>query len=289
MQKVRGGRKLWIGIGVAALIVLIAGLYWLFSAPSVSAAVLYVDNGTVAVDVGHGWERGEDEMELPQGAKIKVGPESSASVVLLEGEVMHLEPLTTVVLDTITDNRIHITQLSGETWNKVTKISGISTFEVETPTTVATVRGTEFFVSVGDEDDIVAVSEGDVDVSPANDTKDMQKIKPDQQMRHKKKTNQMVIEKFNNPALIQKFRAKYVKHLQQMRMRELRKNAKLMGLAKKRYGITDKDVTQHLKDLDEGKKDADAEYQQVPGMLKKKVARAYKLTQAIKKAKAQKP
>jgi len=282
-------KNVWAGIGIAAVVILAVGAYWLFSVPGVSAAVLYVENGTVAVDTGHGWVAGTDEMELPVGAKVRTNPDSTASVILLEGEVVHLEPSTEISIDKVTSDTIHVTQDYGETWNKVTKISGISTFEVETPTTVATVRGTEFFVTANADEDDVAVSEGTVDVALTNASEAKEEIGPMSKMSFKKKNKQIIKSAFDDQAKINKFQAKYVKHLQHMRAQELRKQSRVVGMAKRMTGTTDAQIKQHLEELDDGAKDLDAEYKQVPGMLKAKAERTYKLTQAIRKAKMKKP
>ncbi len=282
-------KNVWVGIGIAAVVILAVGAYWLFSVPAVSAAVLYVENGTVAVDTGHGWVAGTDEMELPVGAKVRTNPDSTASVILLEGEVVHLEPSTEISIDTVNADTIHVTQDYGETWNKVTKISGISTFEVETPTTVATVRGTEFFVISNADEDDVAVSEGNVEVTLTNASEAKEEVGPMDKMSFKKKNKQIIKSKFDDQAKIAKFQAKYVKHLQHMRAQELKKQHKVVAMAKKMTGTTDAQITQHFEELDDGVKDLDQDYKQVPGMLKAKAERTYKLTQAIRKAKMKKP
>jgi len=257
--------------------------FWLFAAPPVSAAVLYIDEGTVDVDQGKGWMPGTDEMELRQGAKVRTST-GSASVIVLEGEVVHLEPNTEIALAEISEDTIRIKQTAGETWNKITKISGISTFEVETPTTVATVRGTEFFVTVGDEEDDVEVADGEVDVAFTKKRGDKHKLGAMRKMRMKHKLDTMTEEAVSDDPRIGKFREKYVTQLKRMRTREMKKHGALMGLAKKQYGINDDQVKNYLDEVDEGKQNEDKAYAQVPGVLKKKAERAYKITKEIKKA-----
>ncbi len=272
--------KVVASIGVVVVILIAAGAFWLFSTPPVTAAILYVDEGTVEVDTGSGWTQGMDEMELPVGTKVKTGT-GSASVVMLEGEVMHLEPGTEVALSEITDQKIKITQIIGETWHKVTKISGISTYEVETPNTVATVRGTEFFV----KDDDVVVEEGEVEVGFVKTPSKKLMVKSKRTMKMQAALDTMTEDVFEEDARAGKFKEKYIKHLKRMRMREIKKHDKLMNLAKKRYGINDEQVHQYLDDVDEGKQDEDKAYHAIPGPLKKKAERAYKITKAIKRAK----
>ncbi len=269
-------------IGVIVVILIAAGAFWLFSVPPATAAVLYVDEGTVEIDVGKGWVPGQDEMELLAGAKVRTGA-GAASVVMLEGEVMHLEPQTEVTLQEISDQTIKITQLLGETWHKVTKISGISTYEIETPSTVATVRGTEFYVT-SDEEDAIAVEEGEVEVGFVKTPSKKLMVGPKRKMRMQAKLDTMTEEEFTDDPRAAKFKENYIKKLQRMRMREIKKNERLINVAMKRYGVTDEKMRQFLDDVDEGRQDEDKLYEQVPKPLRKKAERAYKITKAIKKA-----
>src|SRR3990172_6864214 len=121
-------------IAAAVILIILGAVYFLAIAPkAATAAILYVERGQVEVNTGTGWQTGNDEMELKKGSGVRTA-DGEATVVLLEGEVMHLEPNTEVKLEQISGKKIKITQLAGETWNKVTKISGISEFIVETPT-----------------------------------------------------------------------------------------------------------------------------------------------------------
>ena len=275
--------KMWAVVGGVLVVLVAIGAYWALSAPAVTAAVLYVDEGTVEVNTGSGWTQGSDEMELPAGAQVRTGS-GAASVVLLEGEVMHLEPNTEVTLSEVSENKIKILQTLGETWHKVTKISGVSTYEVETPNTVATVRGTEFYVNTGEDDDI-AVEEGEVEAGFVKQPSKKLMVKSKHKMKMQAKLDKMTEEELGDDARVAKFQEKYIKHLKRIRLREIRKQGKLGKMMMKRYGVTDENMQQYLDDVDEGRQDEDKAYEQVPGPLKKKVERAYKITKAIKRAK----
>ncbi len=276
-------KNYWWGGGALAVVVLLAGVFWTLSAPPISAAVLYIDNGVVEVDIGNGWVQGADEMELGEGAKVRTG-DGSASVVLQEGEVMSLEPNTEVELSELSKNKISIRQIAGETWNKITKISGISSYDVETPNTVATVRGTEFFLATNVEDDLL-VEEGEVDFGFIKTPS--KKIGIKAKNKAKAKGQDITEETFTTDPRAAKFKEKYIKHLKQIRMREIKKNKALLGIAKKQYGVTDDQLQKYLEDADEGRTDIDADYKQVPGVFKGKIERAYLITKAIRKAKSQ--
>lgn len=279
-------KKVLTVIGIIVVVLLAIGAWWVYYVPAPAVAILYIEEGAAEVDLGQGWIAAQDEMELAQGAKVRTGKDGAASVVLLEGEVVHLEPNTEITLSEITDTRMRIKQLAGETWNKITRISGIMTFEVETPNTVATVRGTELMVKVGDEEDEVAVGEGEAEVGFVKTPSKKLVVGAMRRVRMQAALDTITEETLaaDDPRLA-KFREKYVKHLQRVRLREIRRHKQLLRMAQKRYGVDEEQMNQFLREVDEGKKDEDALYRQLPGVLKKKAERAYKITKAIKKAK----
>ena len=57
---------------------------------------------------------------------------------------------------------IKINQIVGRTWNRVQKLVGASIYEVNTPTAVATVRGTAFGIDTNASGSAVTVDEGTV-------------------------------------------------------------------------------------------------------------------------------
>ncbi len=265
----------WVPIIGVAVIILAIGAFFLMPS-SVSAAILYIESGTVEVNTGKGWVPATDEMELKQGAQIKT-TEGEATVVLREGEIVHLQPNSEIKLDQI-GKTIKITQVAGETWNKVTKISGVSEFSIETPTTVATVRGTEFILN----NEELTVGEGEVDYGNKADKKQI-KVKG-----HKKAMANLMTEEDMSEADIakmQKFPEKYIKALQKVRAREIKKQTKMLKLAKNKETV-DKDIDLMLKEVDEGKQDEEEIYHKAPSIMKPRLKRTYELTKEIKRMKA---
>ena len=90
-------------------------------------------------------------MDLIQSDSVRTGDDSSASIILFESSIVRLDSNTEVTLEElIKDEKTSVTiqQDSGRTWNTVSKISGIDDYDVQTPTTVASVRGTAFVIIV---------------------------------------------------------------------------------------------------------------------------------------------
>ncbi len=267
-----------LAITAIVILVVLTGIYFIFIAPKpATAAILYVESGSVEVDMGKGWQPGADEMELKENAQVRTA-EGEATIVFHEGEVMHLEPNSEVKLDEVSSSEIKVTQLAGETWNKVTKISGVSEFTVETPSTVATVRGTEFFIT----DEQLDVMDGEVDYENKADKK---KIKV-RQGKHALKN--MMQEEDMPPGLMERYKQfpeKYVNILKKIRAREIRKHKGVLKMASNK-GFSEEKIKEQLNEVDEGRQDEDKLYQQVPSMMKPRAKRAYLLTKEIKKAKA---
>jgi len=94
-------------------------------------------------------------MFLYQSDLVKTGNDTYASIILFESSIIRLDSNTEITLkEIITDadrTSVTIQQDAGRTWNTVLKVSGIDDYEVQTPTTVASVRGTSFDVYIKDD------------------------------------------------------------------------------------------------------------------------------------------
>jgi len=82
---------------------------------------------------------------------LKTADQSRVAIVLKDGSVIRIEANSEVAVDTLsyngtTLNNAVFTVLSGRLWSHVSPLQTNASFQVETPTTVATVRGTSFNV-----------------------------------------------------------------------------------------------------------------------------------------------
>lgn len=263
-------------ISIAVVLAIIAAMVILIMPPSATAAILYVESGTVEVDQGKGWQQATNEMQLDAGDHVRT-TDGEATLILLEGEVMELEPNTEVVLDKISKEKISITQKSGETWNKVTKISGVKEYEVTTPTTVATVRGTEFLLGNIQMD----VMDGNVEFERKSDKKKMMVGALKKAM-----ANNMTLENMTEKdmAKMNKFKSRMIARLERTREKELNKHRIFLRFAEKN-GYNEQQMRSMLKDVDDDKMNEDKLYDQVPSPLKPRAERTYRLTKAIKQLK----
>ncbi len=129
-------------------------------------AQLIVESGNVQVKSGGGlWASAQNGTLLYQSDSVKTGSNTSASIVLFKTSIIRLDSNTEVTIREIQqaeETSVEIEQNSGRTWNTIKKISGIDDYEVQTPTTIASVRGTSF--------DVYILANGNITISVGNGT-----------------------------------------------------------------------------------------------------------------------
>ncbi len=142
--------KVWLII-IGIIIILLLGAAFVLAHKTVKAQLM-INQGDVQVDKGKGYSAAVDGMELGNNDKVKTGADGKATIILFESDIVRLEPNTEIQISKLTSKENSIKQESGITWSKINKLGGIEEFNIETPTTVATVRGTGFKTKVIDED-----------------------------------------------------------------------------------------------------------------------------------------
>ncbi len=150
------------------LAVIVIGSFYMNNTPT-AVAQLIIDSGTVQFNSGGDWEAARNGMEIWQGDSVRTLDESEAKIIFFESSVMRLAPNTEIEIQALSadpDNTyIYLRQESGRTWNKILRLSGISSYEMETPTTVISVRGTAFSVEVEDGMTDIILVEGEMETS----------------------------------------------------------------------------------------------------------------------------
>jgi len=128
------------------------------------------------------WLPASSAQRLELGDRIRTGPLSAATLVFFDGSTTGLEAETEITIAQMISRRdgrarvITLYQRLGRSHNRVQRLAGsASRFEIETPTTIAVVRGTEFSVAVeADGVTQVAVWEGFVEVTARQKTVQVQ-------------------------------------------------------------------------------------------------------------------
>ena len=134
------------------------------TAPTVTT--LEIDTGTVSRN-GSPAKTGDT---LNSGDKIHTDKNSAATLTFPDNSVLRLDENTDITVSQASSLKISIFQSLGRTWSRVVKlVDSNNAYEIETPTAVATVRGTAFATNVNldlstnidADDDIVDVSTSD--------------------------------------------------------------------------------------------------------------------------------
>lgn len=163
--------KIFLVIPVIAIFCIIGFIWFTLNVGAEAKAQLVIESGSVQVKhAGGSWNPAQNGMLLYQSDSVRTGGNTSASIILFESSIIRLDSNTEVTLQEILQQKgetsVTMKQGVGRTWNTITKISGIDNYEVQTPTTVVSVRGTSFEVNVsGDGKTDVGVGSGVVNVS----------------------------------------------------------------------------------------------------------------------------
>ncbi|MFW6121555.1 MAG: FecR family protein [Petrotogales bacterium] len=168
-------KKRYSLIILTLVVICIIGLVWFIINSDVvkaeSKAQLIIDSGVVQVKhEGDPWIPAQNGMLLYQSDSVKTGDNTSASIILFDNSIIiRLDSSTEVTLQEVIEEEetsVKMEQEVGRTWNTISKMSGIDSYEVQTPTAVASVRGTAFEVNVSDDGNTtIGVGNGTVNVS----------------------------------------------------------------------------------------------------------------------------
>lgn len=143
-------------------VLLIMVLFLIISKPSTAvSATLDSVAGVVEVNTGNGWQLAEEGMPLTETDAIRT-QEGEAIIIIFDSIIVQLGTFTDLSMQSLVQQNTVIKQHAGSTWNKFLGDEG-DAYSIETPTTVATVRSTEFGVDIDDEEESVMVAEGEVE------------------------------------------------------------------------------------------------------------------------------
>ena len=249
-------------IGIIAVVVILAAVgYFTITGSTTVKAFLTIHQGDVQVNSGKGWRGATDGMDLAEKDYVKTLVNSEASVVLHESIIINMAPETELSISNLAKSNAKIEQASGSTWNKFTGLTGVEEFSVETPTTVATVRGTDFEVNM----DSILVGEGEVEIEFNGETLIIRGGK-----KAVIRDGQIFVEDLTEEdwARILHNRGVTIDVLKVLRLREVEKHPFLAKQLKSKYGITDADIKEHLEKADRGEYDLDEIAEKSPVKLK---------------------
>lgn len=184
-------------------------------------------------------------IDLKEGDLIETSASGLATVILYESVVISLEENTIITLDDLERESLTVTQEKGSSWSQVTNLMGIDFYTVKTGNTVASVRGTAFYI----EDDLINVGEGTVDYEI--DGQKFQVIKG----KAVQKINGEIKERDLSPEEIAKIRmlkVRAVDGLRKLRKLELEKHPRVVNMVKKKYDFSDEKIEEIFDSADRG-------------------------------------
>ncbi len=158
-------------LALGFVLAIVAGSAGLFGGSRAFAAgtTLTVIGGDVFVRHGASdFVAASDGETLNAGDAIRTGADGRAVLTYFEGSTVTVKPGTELGIDTAATTPdggtvVLMTQTAGRTWHVVTKlITGSSKYEVRTPASTASVRGTEFQVDASNDETTVTTTEGTV-------------------------------------------------------------------------------------------------------------------------------
>jgi hypothetical protein len=161
-------------IGIVVVAVIAGGFFYYTKVAGASIGNLNIYEGTVDVIRGGSASAGKTGTGIHKTDVIKVGPGSRVSIILKDGSVIRLEANSEVEVTELTydgDNiqTANFRLISGKMWSKVEPLDADANWRVETPTIVASVRGTQFNTRYSDNSSGVSVYGGKVGVALLKD------------------------------------------------------------------------------------------------------------------------
>ena len=131
--------------------------------------------GKVEVALRQGaWQPATPGMKLRQSDKIHTGFKSGATLTFPDGSTVRMEPMSLILLEKFSRAdaqgfRVRVFLKLGDVKASVSRLRGShADFEVKTPTTTTSSRGTKFSVLYTGSSTLVAVTESSVDVTARN-------------------------------------------------------------------------------------------------------------------------
>jgi len=282
-----------LGIIILIIVVVIgAGIAYFIMPAKTAAAVLYIKQGAVEIKTNGEWGDAQNQIKLKLGDSVRTLEDGIASVIFYDSSVIRLDSGTSITIQNLESNSIYVKQETGKLWTKLLMLAGVETkFEVETPTTVATIRGTAFGTVIGADSTDIIVSQGIVKVKSYELKENVKNFLAEQDIKANEQAiilknaldnvqKGVIQEKYTN--WIREHKINDIDFLKELKISEIYKYKKIINLAKSRFGVTDEQIKDYIIQYmseDEYKK----EIEKYPVIPKKLIQRIDDINKEIKK------
>ncbi|OGS20442.1 MAG: hypothetical protein A2252_10415 [Elusimicrobia bacterium RIFOXYA2_FULL_39_19] len=98
------------------------------------------------------WTKCYTGMTLDENASIKTEAKAKAEIMLYDGSKLTIKPKSEMFIKILTDSQKALEQRAGKVRYKISKLAQGRSFECKTPTAVCSIRGTEFSMDIGEND-----------------------------------------------------------------------------------------------------------------------------------------
>ena len=175
----------WAGVAVVVLAIAL-GIYFIRGSGGILngalAAHLSVADGQVETWNGSEWKSVAAGITLAGQSQLRTGESSKAVLEFDEGSALRLDENTHVILEEINNKNISLLQVTGETYSRVNKTSGL-TYKIKSGDAETTALGTAFgvaaensnWVKKGEKKVIVKVVESKVKVKIMKNNETLEK------------------------------------------------------------------------------------------------------------------
>ncbi len=124
--------------------------------------IVLTSTGNVLLWKSNQWIQADKGMVLTEKQEIKTLEKSKAALLFSDGSTITLTENTHLKIEDLLSNKFSVYLVSGKLYSKVKPLQKSQVFEVKTPVSVASVRGTEFIVSYINNNSELIVVEGSV-------------------------------------------------------------------------------------------------------------------------------
>lgn len=248
------GKAKYIVLGILGAILLLAiigGAYIYMNFFKASPlALLVIESGNVQYKTETGdWKAASNNMKLNQGDSVKT-LESSLANIIFSDSVLRMDSSTEITIDGLNKESVSIMQTVGRTWSRILKISGISSYEVNTPNAIASVRGTGFAVIFNENGTEIKVIDGIVNASSSNGSIN---VSANEEIKIIKGNETLTIEDLTMDDWITLNNNLDDQHKEQLKQEILNKYGSVINMAKGQFGLTDEQMNDMFDQWVDGK------------------------------------
>lgn len=270
------GKTVLIVVGAILAFVLIGAIFAYFSLFSDNVEVATLSQGSAEYNRRGSWEPANIGTKLQLSDSVRT-TDDGAMLTFYESIIVELEPGAEISIEELSEDKVKIKQEKGTTWNKFTSILGIQNYEVETPTTVATVRGTEFGVDA--DNDEITVLEGNVGASMNGKDYD---IKPFQRLGMvdgEMRVGELTLEQ--KKKMLPRVK-KTLENIKNIREQMIERKRPMIEAAMKKYDVDEGHLRDYMEKIDRGEVD-DAELIEKSPVKTPEMYRFKKMNDEVKK------